>query len=107
MNVGVSCPSCGAPGLVDESFAGRQVRCKHCRYRFAVPAVGEEQPDGYALEGPDRDRADVPAMPDRGSESVYAPTRSDEPVMKARRRPTKRPGSASARKSARPEGPGF
>ncbi|WP_435008108.1 hypothetical protein P12x_005383 [Tundrisphaera lichenicola] len=88
---------------MDETFAGRQVRCKQCQYRFAIPVPGEFAPDGYALEEPEAqpDRAEAIAVARPDSGSVYAPTRRDQPAAK----PRKRPASAPSKKRERPEGP--
>ena len=107
MKVSFSCPSCGVSGSVDESFAGRQVRCNQCRYRFPIPSLGSVEPDGYALDAPEPEESAFPQTPmGRPSESVFAPTRSDEPEDRARRRARKRP-AISPRKPKRPEREGF
>ena len=107
MKVSFSCPSCGISGSVDESFAGRQVRCNQCQYRFPIPALGSVEPDGYALDTPEPEESSFAPNPmHRRSESVYTPTRTDEPEGRARRRTAKRP-ARSSRKPKRTEGPGF
>ena len=83
MKVLFSCPSCGVSGSVDESFAGRQVRCNQCRHRFPIPAPGSVEPDGYALDAPEPEQPTFDASPmGRAAESVFSPTLSDEPEDK-------------------------
>lgn len=102
MRISFSCPSCNAPGSVDEAFAGRQVRCKQCRHPFALPNSGEAQADGYGLVEPARKEAPPSSNPG----SVYAPARGDEPRA-ARPRASTRPGPRAPRRKARREGSGF
>ena len=78
MKIPFTCPSCGAAGSVDASFAGRAARCKQCRYRFSIPRPGETEAEGYALEAPTTAAVSAPALsPDAGS--TFVPRRGDEP----------------------------
>jgi hypothetical protein len=107
MKVSFACPSCGVSGSVDESFAGRQVRCNQCQYRFPIPAPGSVEPDGYALDAPEpKESTFAPMSTDRPTESVFAPTLSDEPEDKFRRRSARRLTPPS-RKPKRRESGGF
>jgi hypothetical protein len=64
---------------VDESFAGRQARCKHCGETFTIPALAETPSDGYNLEQP---VAAPAAVPERAgsAESTYVAPRHDGPL---------------------------
>jgi hypothetical protein len=78
MKIQFTCPSCGAAGSLDSSFAGRPARCKQCRYRFSIPGPGETTTEVYSLEEPTKEGASEFAMsPDAGS--TFVPRRGDEP----------------------------
>lgn len=47
-----SCPSCAAPGRAKVEWAGRAVRCKHCKATFTLPTPGEAEADAYDLAEP-------------------------------------------------------
>jgi len=76
MNVSFACPSCNASGSVDAVHIGKQVRCKHCGARFAIPDPENSQPDVYALEEPSpqatRGTSNSPA-----EDAVFVPARGD------------------------------
>lgn len=40
MRIPVACPSCGKQGSVQDSFAGRKIKCRTCLQFFVVPAPG-------------------------------------------------------------------
>ena len=44
MHVSFACPSCNATGSVDAVHIGKQVRCKHCGTRFAIPDPENSEP---------------------------------------------------------------
>ena len=76
MKIPFACPSCNATGSADAAFIGRQVRCKHCGARFAIPDPDDPNADVYALEG----AFDAPAQDDSASEAqstFFVPSRSD------------------------------
>jgi hypothetical protein len=78
MKISFTCPSCAAAGSVDASLAGKNARCKHCGYRFAIPVAGEMGAEGYALEEPGGEAVSEPAMsPDAGS--TFVRRRGGEP----------------------------
>jgi hypothetical protein len=76
MKIPFACPSCNASGSADVAFIGRQVRCKHCGTRFAIPDPDDPEANVYALEG----AADEPAQDDAtslGQSTFFVPSRSD------------------------------
>jgi hypothetical protein len=76
MKIPFACPSCNATGSADVAFVGRQVRCKHCGTRFAIPDPDDPEADVYALEG----TADEPAQDDAASpaqSTFFVPSRGD------------------------------
>src|SRR4051794_34499291 len=76
MKIPFACPSCNASGSADAAFIGRQVRCKHCGERFAIPDPDDPNADVYALEG----AADEPAQDDAmglDQSTFFTPSRSD------------------------------
>ncbi len=76
MNVSFACPSCSATGSVDAVHIGKQVRCKHCGARFAIPDPKTSQPDVYDLEAPPQWSSDE--MTDRlVGEAVFVRARAD------------------------------
>jgi len=85
MSLRFACPSCGASGSVDAALVGKAVRCKHCKYRFAIPGPGEAEDAGYALEGP---IGETPIGPEPGS--AFVPRRGVEPTTGAAPRKIKR-----------------
>src|SRR5262245_34540186 len=105
MTISFACPDCGAGGSVDDAFAGRSARCKHCGYRFTIPGPGARGPDVYALDEPPGGPAlATPTAPG----SVFVASRGDgapAPAPVAPRRP-KRSASGTARRPARAGGPG-
>jgi len=52
MAIELECPSCGAKGRASEEAAGRQVRCKHCRFEFTIPRPDEPESMVYELAEP-------------------------------------------------------
>ncbi len=75
MKVRFVCPSCDAAGTVDAVHIGKQVRCRHCGTRFAIPDPEAAEPDVYALEEPMERPApenSVPAVED----AVFVPARA-------------------------------
>jgi hypothetical protein len=76
MKIPFECPSCNASGSADAAFIGRQVRCKHCGTRFAIPDPDDPDANVYALEG----AADEPAQEDATSldqSTFFVPSRAD------------------------------
>jgi hypothetical protein len=70
MRIPFACPSCGAAGTVDGSYAGRPARCKRCGRDFNLPDARkrEPEPEGYALEESPEPADPVPAFtPPSGS----------------------------------------
>jgi len=92
MNVLFACPSCNASGSVDAVHIDKQVRCKHCGARFAIPDPEASQPDVYALEEPSpqsaRGISNSPAQ-----DVVFVPARAD--ATTAIDRPRRREWSVS------------
>ena len=91
MKIPFACPSCNAAGSADAAFIGRQVRCKHCGERFAIPDPDDPDADVYAIEG----AAEEPAQDDSASQdqsTFFVPSRST-----ARRAATRRPGRSDPR----------
>jgi hypothetical protein len=90
MNVSFACPSCNASGSVDAVHIGKQVRCKHCGARFAIPDPETSQPDVYALEEPSpqsaRGISNSPAK-----DVVFVPARADATTVIDRPRRRERP----------------
>lgn len=94
MKIPFACPSCGAAGSADLSYAGKAVRCKHCNHRFILPGSGEPEPEDYALAEPTEGMAGCIATgPAHGS--AFVPARGDEPSSVTAPRARKRTGSAS------------
>lgn len=79
MKIPFDCPSCGAAGAVDESFAGKQVRCKQCNHRFAVPTPGVMDDGGYGLIEPSRNPAAKVVATGLDTGPVFVRSRGDEP----------------------------
>ena len=92
MKISFACPSCNASGTVDAVHIGRQVRCKRCGARFAIPDPEASQPDVYALEEPSpgsmQDTSKRPA-----EDAVFVPARAD--AMTTIERPRRRERSTS------------
>ncbi|WP_169980417.1 hypothetical protein [Tautonia rosea] len=90
-----ACPSCAAPGKAQTDWAGRSVRCKHCKAVFVLPEPGESAANAYELaEPPDREAAPVALAPrvERGT-STFTPSFREgslENVPVDRLRPTLR-----------------
>ena len=102
MKIAFACPGCGCSGSVDESLAGRQIRCKQCNHRFPVPHPEGAEDDAYALQEPARGTAGVAAS-SPPAEAVFVPARSHEPSIVLSPR---KPRRTKSRKS-RDDGPGF
>jgi hypothetical protein len=104
MKIPFACPSCNATGSADAAFIGRQVRCKHCGTRFAIPDPDDPDADVYALEG----ASDAPAQDDSASEAqstFFVPSRGDgTPGDKTRK---KRSETGLTPKRTRKERPTF
>src|SRR4051794_15756456 len=100
MSIQFACPSCGAAGSLDATLVGKHVRCKHCKYRFAIPSPGGPEDEGYALDGPDGGAAGF-AMTSPAPGSTFVPRRGEEPTTAATPRKTKRPASGSTDRPAR------
>ena len=105
MKIPFACPSCNATGSADAAFIGRQVRCKHCGERFAIPDPDDPNADVYALEG----AAEEPAQDDatgQAQSTFFVPSRSDGTPGA-----TRRPGRSDPRRadadSRRKEKPAF
>lgn len=103
MSITFACPSCGASGSVADSLVGRNVRCKHCTHRFAVPELGAADAEGYGLAEPPR-RAAAAVPPGMTPTPVYIAARGAE--MSAVHSPRK-PGKARPRPTKRRHEPGF
>ncbi|WP_152050640.1 hypothetical protein [Tautonia marina] len=71
-----ACPSCAAPGKARNDWAGRSVRCKHCKAVFVLPEPGEAAANAYELaELPDRETAPVALAPrSEGNPSTFTPS---------------------------------
>ncbi len=93
MNVSFACPSCHATGSVDAVHIGKQVRCKHCGARFAIPDPETSQPDVYDLEAPpERSPDDLPESFAGEAAFVRARTDGRAAVVKPRwREPSRSP----------------
>jgi predicted Zn finger-like uncharacterized protein len=105
MKISFACPACGASGSVDEALVGRQVRCKPCQHRFAIPRPGiESEDDGYLLEEPAREAVAGGASGSPG-EAVFVASRGDEPSVHVSPRKPRNLGSKKRR--SRDEGPDF
>ncbi len=76
MNVSFACPSCNARGSVDAVHIGKQVRCKHCGDRFAIPDPETSHPDVYDLEAPP-ERSPVALPESFAGEAVFVRARTD------------------------------
>jgi hypothetical protein len=106
MKIPFACPSCNATGSADAAFIGRQVRCKHCGTRFAIPDPDDPEANIYALEG----AADEPAQDDATSltqSTFFTPSRSggtSEGETAARK---KRSSTGLTPRRARKEKPAF
>jgi predicted Zn finger-like uncharacterized protein len=83
--ISFACPSCGASGSVDDSLAGRQVRCKHCKHRSVIPRPGEPVEDTYALDEPAEPAPVVSALRE-STGSAFVPSRGAEQTAPGRRR---------------------
>lgn len=107
MKISFECPSCGASGSVDAVHVGKRVRCRHCKYQFAVPGPDGGEPLGYSLEGV----AQAPAVAeatDLPESPVFVPARGDEvSAASSPRRPRTRSQSNSKARPSRGETAGF
>jgi hypothetical protein len=101
MKMQFACPSCGAAGSMDASLSGKQVRCRQCKYRFAIPSPGEPEDEGYALDVPIGGAAEVSSIePELGS--TFVSRRGDESTTTAAApRKARRPASGSSSRIAR------
>ncbi|MEW4567197.1 hypothetical protein AB1L88_04955 [Tautonia sp. JC769] len=61
------CPSCAAPGKARSDWAGRSVRCKHCKAVFVLPEPGEAAANAY----------DLAELPERGPAPVVLANRAE------------------------------
>ncbi|MHC5539414.1 zinc ribbon domain-containing protein [Singulisphaera rosea] len=77
MKISFECPSCAASGSVDAVHAGKRVRCRHCKYQFAVPGPEGAEPLGYSLEEAPQSPA-VALAPGLTEAPVFVPARGDE-----------------------------
>jgi hypothetical protein len=77
-----SCPSCAAPGRAKVEWAGRSVRCKHCKATFTLPAPGESEAISYDLAEPISigSEAAVVASPHEGVQCTFTPSFRDAPL---------------------------
>jgi hypothetical protein len=108
MKTTFACPDCGATGSADASLAGRQVRCRHCNHRFAVPGPAGAEPGGYTLDAPTPATNPVQAMsPTGGGGAVFVPSRGDEPVALSPRRPRRTDSGRAKKRRSRDEESGF
>ena len=104
MKISFACPACGALGSADDSLVGRQVRCKPCQHRFAIPGPVVESDDGYRLDEPAREAfASDKMIPP--AEAVFVASRGDEPTVHVSPRKPRKLGSK--KRKARDEGPEF
>ena len=78
MRISFACPSCNASGSVDAVHIGKQVRCKYCKARFAIPDQEAAKPDVYALEEPSGLSASGTSASLRGPGFRAGPRRFDE-----------------------------
>jgi hypothetical protein len=91
-----ACPSCAAPGKARSDWAGRSVRCRHCKAVFVLPEPGEAAANAYELaELPDREPAPVVLASRNGAGgSTFTPSYREAsleqvPVDRFRRAPRK------------------
>jgi hypothetical protein len=98
-----SCPSCAAPGRARVEWAGRSVRCKHCKATFTLPAPGEADADSYDLADPIpiAPEAVAAARPQEGVPSTFTPSYRDAPMPEIPRETPRR--NVRREKSAREE----
>lgn len=101
------CPSCGASGTADTIHAGKQIRCKHCQYRFAIPDPDKPEVEGYSLEDPDPVAVPIESL-SRSEAPVFVASRGDEPYTpNSDRKQKKSRGAKSLPRSARAVRPDF
>lgn len=98
-----ACPSCNAPGKARVDWAGRSVRCKHCKAIFEVPTPGEAAADAYALAITEEDTPPPdPLRSANASESggsTFSPGFRDAPLREPPRdRPRPRPKTEEDRR---------
>jgi hypothetical protein len=93
MRIPFACPSCNAAGSADAVHIGKQVRCKHCGARFAMPSPDEPEADTYALEEPDEEPARGRSMGPPEGGSSFVPSRVDDTAAGDRPRRKKRTAS--------------
>ncbi|RUL88342.1 hypothetical protein [Tautonia sociabilis] len=77
-----ACPSCAAPGRARTEWAGRSVRCRHCKATFTLPTRGEAMADTYELAEPvsvAAGPAPLSAGPGEGA-STFSPSFRDAPL---------------------------
>jgi hypothetical protein len=89
MSIRFACPSCAAVGSCDATLVGKHVRCKHCKYRFAIPNPGDPSTEVYALEQPIGDAIGLGATTSAPG-STFVPRRGDEPSPAGAPRTVKR-----------------
>ena len=100
MNVSFACPTCNASGSVDAVHVGKQVRCKHCGARFAIPVPGASQPDVYDLEEP-QERSTRSTSKNLAEDAVFVPARADATSAINRPRRSKRSVSGPSTRRSR------
>lgn len=88
MKISFACPACNASGSVDDVHVGKQVRCRHCNARFAIPGPADPESDVYALEEsgqPEQPTGEEPwSRP--AEEAVFVRARSSESGSRQRER---------------------
>ena len=100
MTIPFACPSCGAGGSVDAALVGKQVRCKQCGHRFAVPGPGETESEVYGLGETTEEKAGVTAF-SPPQVSVFVSNRGEEPTTAPTPRKPKRAKAGSTARDAR------
>jgi predicted Zn finger-like uncharacterized protein len=101
-----TCPGCGASGSVEDALIGKQVRCKQCNHRFAVPSPVEAEADGYSLVEPTRGNAGVVGTT-KDTRVVFVPARGDQPPIALSVRKPRRVISGSNPRRSRSQESGF
>lgn len=100
MSIRFACPSCGATSSVDDSLVGKHVRCRHCKYRFAIPSPGGREAEGYALdESKGGAVGTAGSIPTTGS--TFVARRGEEPTTASATRKIKRDASGSTSRPVR------
>ena len=84
-----ACPSCAAPGKARVDWAGRSVRCKHCKAVFVLPTPGEAMADAYDLVEPIEPTPSpiaLASVSDSGG-TTFTPAYRDAPLLERDRNP--------------------